>query len=60
MVHELKEVQIMRGAVEDILIKGLDRDRTAPKLSEFRDGNLHFQYDLFNLDFLGGVAYKRK
>jgi hypothetical protein len=60
MVNDIKDVQIMRGAVEDILIKGIDRDQLVPRASELVDGYRRFKYELYNLDFFGGVGYKRK
>ena len=60
MVNDIKDVQIMRGAIEDILIKGFDRDQFVPKASELVDGHRRFKYELYNLDFFGGVGYKRK
>jgi hypothetical protein len=60
LVNDVKNVQIMRGAVEDILIKGSGLDHLAPKVSELVDGHRRFRYDLYNLDFFGGVGYKRK
>jgi hypothetical protein len=60
MVNDIKDVQIMRGAIEDILIKGIDRDQLVPRASELVDGYRRFKYELCNLDFFGGVGYKRK
>lgn len=60
MINKIKDAQVMRGDVEDIIINGLDQDRVAPRLSETVAGEMRFKYDLINLDFLGGVAYKRK
>jgi hypothetical protein len=60
MINKIKEAQVMRGEVEEIIIGGLDQDSIAPKLSAFVSGESRFAYDLVNLDFLGGVAYKRK
>jgi hypothetical protein len=60
MINKIKDAQVMRGDVEDIIISGIDQDLIAPRLSDSASGEVRFKYDLVNLDFLGGVAYKRK
>lgn len=54
-------LQLLRGDVEDILILGTDTDRHCPKLCEGDSPHkLLFRYDLYHLDFLGGMGYKDK
>jgi hypothetical protein len=60
MINKIKDAQVMRGEVEDIIITGFDQDSIAPRLSSSVSDEIRFGYDLVNLDFLGGVAYKRK
>lgn len=56
-INELKNVQVMRGDVEDIIIKGHDLDQAVPKLSDTLSGASRFKYDIYNLDFCGGIAH---
>jgi hypothetical protein len=50
--------QLLRGNVEDIILNGYDIDGIPPALN---NGDVPhrrlFRYDLFNLDFIGGVGY---
>lgn len=58
-VRKISNVQILRGAVEDIIINGYDMDDNFPNQHVTEDNkNVFFKYDLFNLDFVGGVGYK--
>jgi len=53
------QFQLLRGAVEDVILAGHDMDGNRPSLtvnSEF--GSLGLAYDLYNLDFEGGIHYK--
>jgi len=53
--------QVLRGDVDDIILKGLDNDGTYPQRRAVRpDGVVQFRYDLVNLDYCGGIAYKSK
>lgn len=50
--------QLLRGDVEDIILEGFDVDGTPPTLND-RDvpHRRLFRYDLYNLDFIGGIGY---
>jgi hypothetical protein len=50
--------QLLRGYVEDIILEGFDIDGTPPALNN-RDvpHRRLFRYDLYNLDFIGGIGY---
>jgi hypothetical protein len=58
MIRGVENWQVLRGAVEDIIIKGYDLDRNTPLRSSATTGDVRLQYSLYNLDFLGGIAYK--
>lgn len=60
-VERMANVQILRGAIEEIIINGYDMDNNFPNQHFTQDNsNLFFQYDLVNLDFVGGVGYKSR
>jgi len=53
--------QLLRGDVEDILLRGMDLDGHFPKLREGETSEeMRLRYDLYHLDFLGGMGYKDK
>jgi hypothetical protein len=53
--------QVLRGDVDDIILRGFDNDGTYPQRRTVRpDGFVRFLYDLVNLDYCGGIAYKSK
>lgn len=58
MTHNIRHVQILRGAVEDVIIRGQDMDGAVPRQAEMSGDDLLFRYDLINLDFVGGMGYK--
>lgn len=60
-VKNISNVQVLRGSIEEIILKGHDIDDNPPRHS-FREpsGKLAFRYDLMNLDFEGGAGYKIK
>jgi len=54
------DYQILRGYVEDVLIKGHDIDNKTPPFRKSTEDVVRFCYDLVNLDFFGGAGYGRK
>jgi hypothetical protein len=53
------QFQLLRGAVEDVILNGIDMDGAKPSLSQMQKGDRdRFTYDIFNLDFEGGIHYK--
>jgi hypothetical protein len=53
------QFQLLRGAVEDIILTGFDMDANRPSLTTTTgSGTLGLAYDLYNLDFEGGIHYK--
>jgi hypothetical protein len=53
------QFQLLRGAVEDIILTGCDMDGNRPSLtSNTLPGTQGLAYDLYNLDFEGGIHYK--
>jgi hypothetical protein len=53
------QFQLLRGAVEDVILNGIDIDGAKPSLAQMQKGDqVRFTYDLFNLDFEGGIHYK--
>lgn len=58
MIRDVANWQVLRGAIEDVIIKGYDTDRNVPTRSQEIGTDLRFQYTLYNLDFLGGIAYR--
>jgi hypothetical protein len=56
--HLDSDWQLLRGDIEDVILNGYDIDGTPPALN---DGDVPhrrlYQYDLYNLDFLGGIGY---
>ena len=64
--HSLMEqgiaYQVLRGFVEDVILRGYDIDGQQPVHRNERDptGILRFCYDIVNLDFLGGAGYRSK
>ena len=60
-VNGISNVQILRSAVEEVILRGYDMDHNSPRLSRRESsGKLIFSYDFVNLDFEGGVGYKQK
>jgi|SRR5579883_3116366 hypothetical protein len=60
LLNEIDEFQLLLGYVENIILDGVDQVRIHPRMST----NEHplvssFHYDLVNLDFLGGMGYKK-
>jgi hypothetical protein len=61
MVAGIEGFQLLRGEIEDVICESVDIDGTTPKLNDGgRPHDLRFQYDVINLDFYGGVAYRSK
>jgi len=64
--HSLSErgiqYQVLRGYVEDVILKAHDIDGQQPRYRNHGDptGILRFCYDVVNLDFYGGAGYKSK
>lgn len=58
MIRNIENWQVLRGAIEDIIIRGHDIDRNTPLQVSGVLGDLRLRYSLYNLDFLGGFAYK--
>jgi hypothetical protein len=51
--------QLLRGDIEDIIIDGLDHDGNRPQINDGRPAHAaHFEYDVVNLDFDGGIGYR--
>lgn len=51
--------QLMKAEVEDVIINALDDDGNTPQLNNGQPAHLRrFNYDLINLDFVGGLGYK--
>ena len=61
LVKDIRDTQVIRSSIEDLLITGQGTDGASPTLAR-KDSSSGwcFEYDLFNLDFLGGVNYKAK
>jgi hypothetical protein len=60
-VKNISHVQVLRGSVEEVILKGYDMDGTAPRQSrQETSGKRIFTYDFINLDFEGGAGYKAK
>ena len=59
LVQDVKQVEIVRGAIEDVILAGHGMDGLSPKLSVNDPSGVLFRYDIYNLDFLGGIAYKK-
>lgn len=54
------QVRVLRGEIEHAMLRGVDIDGEAPLRSrKAADGYLYFEYDLVNLDFVGGPTYRR-
>jgi hypothetical protein len=52
--------QLLVGDVETVLLEGMDRYGTPPQLNDGRAVQLaRFYYDLYNLDFDGGLGYEK-
>ena len=58
MIRNVENWQVLRGAIEDVIIKGYDIDRNAPLQASAVTGDVRLRYTLYNLDFLGGIAYR--
>jgi hypothetical protein len=53
------QFQLLRGAVEDVILNGFDIDGNRPSMmSASSSGNPTLAYDIYNLDFEGGIHYK--
>jgi hypothetical protein len=59
LVRDIRRAEIIRGSVEDVILTGQGADGLSPKMTLKEPSGWRFQYDLYNLDFLGGVAYKK-
>jgi len=59
LVQDIKQLEIIRGAIEEVILAGKGIDGASPKLSVNSGTGISFQYDIYNLDFLGGIAYKK-
>lgn len=59
LVQEIRQVEIIRGSIEDVILTGHGMDGVAPKLAVSDSSGLSFRYDIYNLDFLGGIAYRK-
>ncbi len=59
LVRDIRHAEIIRGSVEEVILTGQGTDGLSPKMATKESSGWRFQYDLYNLDFLGGVAYKR-
>lgn len=50
--------QLLRGTIEDVILDGHDIDGTLPALNNGDEPYCaQFHYDLYNLDFIGGIGY---
>lgn len=50
--------QVLRGDIDEIILRGFDRDGTDPqRRSQRSDDFVLFKYDLINLDYCGGIGY---
>jgi hypothetical protein len=59
--HNIADVQLLRGSVEEVILRGHDLDQNPPRLSRREaSGKLSFSYDFVNLDFEGGAGYKQR
>jgi len=57
----LDTFQLLRGDIEDVILRGVDQDMVRPKLStNHAPFQCCFHYDVVNLDFCGGMGYKDK
>jgi hypothetical protein len=53
--------QLLVADVETVLIEGMDINGTPPQLNDGRAVQLaHFRYELYNLDFDGGLGYEKE
>jgi hypothetical protein len=54
-----EQFQPLRGLVEDVLLNGVDERKERPRLTDVEAGadETRFRYDLYNLDFDGGLGY---
>ena len=53
-------LEVLRGQIEDVILRGRDNVNYRPAKSyDETDDVERFTYDLYNLDFLGGLAYAR-
>ena len=61
LLSDLDEFQLLIGYIEDIILNGIDQNKSHPRMSTGDHPLLtSFHYDLVNLDFLGGMGYKEK
>jgi len=59
LVQDIRHAEIIRGSIEDVILTGHGMDGVSPKLSVDDPSGLLFRYDIYNLDFLGGIAYRK-
>jgi hypothetical protein len=59
LVRDIRHAEIIRGAIEDVILNGHGIDGIPPKLVKDEPSGLLFRYDIYNLDFLGGIMYRR-
>ena len=55
------DLELLRGEVEDIILEGIDiTGAPVPRSKGKRALDSNFLYDLYHLDFVGGLGYQRR
>lgn len=51
-------LELLRGSVEDVILEAMDENGIRPPMADTRAAHLcNFHYDLYNLDFDGGLGF---